>query len=211
MSTQTSTTEAASPRVATPADTAVVTRILVAAFDDDPMWGPWAFPEPGRRWQQRESLFRLLVEGAMRYAWVWLAAEDRATAVWIPPGGSELTPAQEQQVDAVLRDSLGDRADVVLQAFEMFAEARPAEPHYYLTLFGTDPRHVGLGVGQRLLVDNLRQVDAQGEAAYLEAGDELVGLYQRFGFQVRRRFQLSDGPTVNTMWRDPRPASPDGA
>jgi GNAT superfamily N-acetyltransferase len=198
----TTSTEATAPRVATSADAPIVARILVEAFHEDPMWGPWAFPDPDTRSQHRATVFRLLVEGALRYPWVWLAA-DRAAAVWIPPGGTELSPAQERQINDVLYESLGDRAASVLEAFETFAEARPSEPHYYLTLLGTDPAHRGRGLGQRLLSANLTRVDAAGAPAYLEAADELVPLYQRFGFLVIERFALAGGLTVNGMWREP--------
>jgi GNAT superfamily N-acetyltransferase len=196
-------TQASSPRVATPADLPTVTRILVDAFQDDPMWGAWAFPDPQTRPQHRGTVFRLLVEGALRYPWVWLAAGDTATALWIPPGGNELSASQEKQIDSVLHESLGTQAAAVLHAFEAFAEARPTEPHYYLTLLGTDPAYSGRGIGQRLLSANLRQVDADGAAAYLEAADELVPLYERYGFRVLGRFDVDDGPTVNCMWRAP--------
>ena len=109
-------------------------------------------------------MFRLLVEGAMRYAWVWLAADDAATALWIPPGGSELSPTQEQQIDSVLHESLGTQAAAVLHAFEMFAEARPTEPHYYLTLLGTDPAYSGHGIGRRLLSANSRAGGRRGRS-----------------------------------------------
>lgn len=197
-----------SPRVAAAADGSLVTRILVDAFHDDPMWGPWTFPDPRTRHQGRAAVFGLLVEGAMRYPWVWLAADDAAAAVWIPPGASELSSAQEQQIDSVLQESLGSEADSVLEAFEMFAEARPTEPHYYLTLLGTDPVHHGRGAGQRLLSANLGLVDAAGVPAYLEASDELVPLYQRFGFRVLEHFTLTDGPAVNGMWREPEAGRP---
>jgi GNAT superfamily N-acetyltransferase len=189
------------PRVATSGDAPVVARILVEAFHEDPMWGPWAFPDPETRSQHRATVFRLLVEGALRYPWVWLAA-DQSAAVWIPPGGTELSPAQEQQVNDVLYESLGGRAAAVLEAFERFAEARPTEPHYYLTLLGTDPAHRGRGLAQRLLSANLERVDAAGAPAYLEAADELVSFYEGFGFRVLTRFALDGGPTVNGMWRE---------
>jgi ribosomal protein S18 acetylase RimI-like enzyme len=98
---------------------------------------------------------------------------------------------------------LGSAAGRVLHAFETFASHTPDEPHYYLTMFGTDPSMAGHGIGQRLLSANLAHLDDQGDAAYLEAGDELVPFYERFGFRRRRRFDLEGGPTVNLMWRDP--------
>lgn len=191
------------PRPATPAEATLVTRVLVDAFEHDPMWGSWAFPDPATRRHHRESVFRLLVEGALRYPEVWLAADESAVAVWIPPGGTELSPETEEQIDAVLRESLGPRSGAVLRAFELFDEARPREPHHYLSLFGTDPAHHGRGHGQRLLRSNLDRLDAMAAPAYLEAADELVPLYERFGFRVTSRFDLADGPTVNGMWRDP--------
>ena len=94
------------------------------------------------------------------------------------------------------------QAAAVLHAFEMFAESRPTEPHYYLTLLGTDPAYSGRGIGRRLLSANLGQVDAEGAAAYVEAADELVPLYERHGFRVLNRFDPNDRPTVNCMWRE---------
>jgi ribosomal protein S18 acetylase RimI-like enzyme len=191
------------PRQATPTDAPLVTRVLVDAFHQDPMWGAWAFPDPATRRRHRETVFRLLVEGALQYPEVWLTAEETAVAVWIPPGGTELSTEAEAEIDAVLRSSLGARADAVLAAFELFERARPSAPHHYLTLFGTDPAHHGHGHGRHLLRANLERLDAQAAPAYLEAADELVPLYDRFGFRVTTRFALDGGPTVNGMWRDP--------
>lgn len=202
------------PRLAGPADAALVTRILVDAFHEDPMWGAWAFPDLDTRREHREKVFGLLVQGALRYPHVWVTADEAAASIWIPPGGTEMSAAQEDLIDSVLRESLGDRAQEVLEAFELFETARPTSPHYYLTLLGTDPRQAGQGIGQRLLRANLAELDRGGHAAYLEAADELVPLYRRFGFRVTSRFDLAGGPTVNTMWRDPAgygPRSSSGA
>ena len=66
----------------------------------------------------------------------------------------------------------------------------------------------GPGIGQRLLSANLEREDATGAPAYPDAGDELVRLYERFGFGVRTRFEPAGGPTVNGMWRQPGASSP---
>jgi ribosomal protein S18 acetylase RimI-like enzyme len=195
-------TTEAPPHIATDDETDLVTRILVDAFDDDPMWGAWAFPEPSTRAGFREGVFRLIVEGALHYPWVWLSGDHKATTVWIPPGGREMSVAQEHEVDAVLRSSLGDAVDPVLRAFEALDAARPQEPHYYLTMFGTAPGSAGRGIGQRLLSANLAQLDQRGAAAYLETRDELVPLYERFGFRRRHLLDLGRHLTVTTMWRE---------
>jgi hypothetical protein len=44
-------------------------------------------------------------------------------------------------------------------------------------------------------------LDLDGAPAYLEADDSLVPLHQRNGFRVTGRFELPDGPGVNSMWR----------
>src|SRR3954452_12529833 len=135
----------ATPRRATAQDVPQVTRILVDAFADDPMWGAWAFPDPVTRRWSREQVFRLLVEGATRYPHVWISPDGAATAVWIAPGGTELSAGQGPEIDAARRQSLGARATAFLQAFEWCERPRPSEPHFYLTLLGTAPEHRGNG------------------------------------------------------------------
>ena len=189
------------PRAATGRDIPVVTEILVSAFADDPVWGSWAFPDPATRSESREVLFSAIVTGAMRFTSVWVDAAETATAVWVPPGRDELTPALERRLRIALRRSMGARASVVLEACAAYAAARPTTPHYYLTLLGSRPGVAGRGRGTRLLRRSLEAVDAQGAPAYLEATDDLVGFYERFEFRVENRFLLPGGPPVNGMWR----------
>ncbi len=198
-----------SPRVAGPEDVDQVVRILVGAFAEDPAWS-WAFPDAARRSEQHAHLWRLLVQGAMRYRTVWLAEGGAATSVWIPPGGSELTAEDEAALESMVVDLLGPGAGRVLGAFEEFERAHPRdEPHWFLTLLGTDPQQRGKGHGLALLAANLRVVDEAGLPAYLEASNSAnVPLYQRYGFVVRGSFRMPEGgPEVVTMWRDPQPAT----
>ena len=136
------------PRVATSADAAIITGVLTDAFGSDPIWGTWAFPGHHAPSELRRAVFRILIEGALRFAWVWLTPGDTATSVWFPPGESELTPRQEAALDALLRDSLGTGAGRILRSFEQFETARPQAQHYYLSLLGTDPRHAAHGYGR---------------------------------------------------------------
>ena len=92
----------------------------------------------------------------------------------------------------------------------MFEAAHPREePHYYLSLLGTDPAQRGRGLGLALLADNLARVDAEGAPAYLEASNPAnVPLYERHRFEVIGHFDLPDGgPRVHTMWRAARPSA----
>jgi GNAT superfamily N-acetyltransferase len=189
-------------RISTPGDAAIAVELLVGAFYDDPTWS-WAFPDPDRRRDQQRAPWQLFVQGALRYSGVWLADGAVATSVWIPPGGSELTPEQEVEVEQLLVDQLGDDAGRVLRAIDLFDDARPKdETHYYLTLLGTEPAQRGHGYGLGLLAANLALVDAEGFPAYLESSNPAnVPLYERFGFRTIGSFELAGGPTVHTMWR----------
>jgi GNAT superfamily N-acetyltransferase len=191
------------PRRASAEDASVVTEILVRAFNNCPTWG-WVFPDPKERANQHRLLWGQFVEGALRYPWVWLAAGDVTTSVWIPPGGSEMTDGQFERLETSLVCLLGNGADRALAAFDAFDAAHPHdEPHYYLSLLGTDPAHYGNGYGLGLLGENLRLVDAEGMPAYLEASNPAnVALYERYGFRQIGSFQLpGGGPAVPTMWR----------
>ena len=120
-------------------------------------------PDAARRSEQHARLWRLLVRGAMRYRSVWLAEDGAATSVWIPPGGSELTPEDEAALESMVVDLLGPGAGRVLGAFEAFDRAPPATSRAgSCTLLGTDPRRRGRGHGLALLAANLRVVDAAG-------------------------------------------------
>ncbi len=138
---------------------------------------------------------------------MWLAG-GAATSVWIPPGGTELTPEDEAAMESMVVDLLGAGAGRVLGAFEEFERAHPRdEPHWFLTLLGTDPQQRGKGHGLALLAANLRVVDEAGLPAYLEASNSAnVPLYQRYGFVVHGSFRMPEGgPEVVTMWREPQP------
>jgi GNAT superfamily N-acetyltransferase len=197
----------AGPRVATFADAATVTDLVVRAFYGDPTW-QWAFPDPKARADQHRSLWRIFVEGALRYPWVWLGAAAAATSVWIPPGGTDMSRDQEAMLEPLLVEMLGSGSARVLAAFEMFESAHPhSEPHYYLSLLASDPAQRGKGYGLGLLAENLRLIDSEAAAAYLEASNPVnVPLYERYGFRRLSSFDLpDDGPTVHTMWRAARP------
>ena len=192
-------------RVAGPEDLGRVVEILVGAFLHDPTWS-WAFPDPWQRPEQLRRVWALFVEGAARYPSIWLNADATATAVWIPPGGTEFSPEQAELVEPLFVELLGDDAPRAIAMTEAFEAAHPHDvEHYYLTLLGTDPAHRGKGLGLKLLEDTLVLADEDHLPAYLEASNPVnVALYARYGFKPSATFTLPDGPDVTTMWREPR-------
>ena len=192
-------------RVAVVEDTNEIARTLAEAFFLDPVWG-WAFDDPAQRKAQHEAWFRLLVHSALPYQWVWTTPGYEAATVWVPPGCPELNEEDEALLEAMLRESLGARAELVFEIFDRFEAAHPrTQEHYYLSLLGTHTDHRGAGIGMRLLQENLVRLDALRLPAYLESTNPAnLERYEGVGFAVSNVFDLPDGgPTVTTMWRDP--------
>jgi len=194
-------------------DAEAVTEIMTAAFHDDPVWGPWAFPDAKRRNAQLSALWRFFVDAAIPSGWVWITEGGEAASLWVPPGYSELPPEYEQRLHPLLTELLGPHADTVFEGFGCFDTARPHdEPHYYLSLLATHPEHRGHGHGMALLADNLAEVDREGMASYLESTNPKNDhRYEQQGFARAGSFVLPGGPRVTTMWREARNRQAEGA
>jgi GNAT superfamily N-acetyltransferase len=185
-------------------DLDALTQTLWLAFRDDPLWR-WAFPDHARL----EPFWRFLIASAQRYPFTSVAGDYDAAAVWIPPGGSELTDDEDARVEPLLRELIGARATQVLALLERFEDAHPTDrPHYYLSLLGTHPERRGEGIGMALLEESLARIDAEGAPAYLESSNPANDRrYERVGFRPVGGFSTPDGAhTITTMWREPRAA-----
>ena len=188
-------------RVATASDVPGITATLTAAFAGDPLWR-WAFPDL----DDLEEMWRICITSALRYPWLRMLDGAVAAAIWIPPGGTELTEQEAADLDPMLRSRIGDRADAVLELIDRFEQAHPqGPPHYYLSLLGTHPEHRGKGLGMELLAENLALIDAEGVPAYLESSNPANDArYERVGFRKVGALTTPDGAhTVTTMWREP--------
>lgn len=193
-------------RVATQADLPAVVETITTAFHRDPVWS-WVFPDEERRPDHYRVFWRFLLEGGLRYPWVRVTQGCEATAMWIPPGGSEQSEAQETEFEPLVASLVGDRTPEVMELMERFGSNHPHdEPHYYLALLGTHDDHRGKGLGMALLSENLERIDALHMPAYLESSnDENLHRYQAVGFEKRGEFSApNNGPTVTTMWRTVR-------
>jgi ribosomal protein S18 acetylase RimI-like enzyme len=188
-------------RSATNADLGGLTTTLTAAFQSDPLWGRWAFPDP----RDLAIWWRFYIGSALRYHCVWVRGDYAAASVWIPPDGTELTEEEEERVEPLLNQLLGPRAPDVIELVERFEASHPEErPHYYLSLLGTHPAYRGRGLGMGLLAENLASMDAEGVPAYLESTNpDNTPRYERLGFRQVGEFTTPDRKrTVATMWRD---------
>lgn len=191
---------------ATPADAARITPIITLAFASDPLWG-FAMRRADGRTDHHAAFWRVYVEGALRYPSSWLTVGGEATSLWVPPGGTEMTPAQEEEVAALAAEHLGPVAEDYLELLARFDAAHPhGEPHYYLTLLATHPEHRGHGIGMWLLRHDLALIDQEHQAAYLESSNPANDRrYASVGFEpIGTLSYPGDGPVVTTMWRPAR-------
>jgi GNAT superfamily N-acetyltransferase len=194
-------------RVATPADAADVTAIFADAFHEDPLWGHWLEPDGAARPAALAALWAFFVEEALRYPWVRTTARGEAASLWIPPGGTEVSPAGEARLAELAARAAGDRDGELIELWDRFDAARPDdEPHYYLSLLGTRSDHRGRGIGMALLEADLRLIDEEGAAARLESTNPAnMPRYERAGFEAVGSFEApGGGPVVTTMRRPPR-------
>jgi GNAT superfamily N-acetyltransferase len=198
-------------RVAEPADAERVTSIMTTSFFGDPTWGP-LFGEGDQRRQATRAVFGFMCRSALRFSWLLLSAGGESAAVWIPPGEDELAPDEHGPFEDTIRECCGNRATAVFEALERFEEARPAAPHFYLSLLGTHDDSRGRGIGMGLLAENLRRIDTRGMAAYLESTNPANDArYARHGFEPLGSFTVPTGAGVTTMWREPRDAAAEPA
>jgi len=193
-------------RRATLDDRDLVTTIITLAFATDPLWAK-ALQRADGSTRHHFAFWRLAIDGALRYPWVWLTEGGEAAAVWIPPGGTEMSTEQEEVFVDLAREELGEGAESYLERLSRFAEAHPkTEPHYYLSLLGTHPAHRGRGIGMQLMAHNLAIIDAEHRASYLESSNPSNdGRYVSVGFETVGTFTFPGGePVVTTMWRAAR-------
>jgi GNAT superfamily N-acetyltransferase len=128
-----------------------------------------------------------------------------AVSLWVPPETPDLDEQGEADAGQMMHRVLGERATLVDRGWELFAQTRPSERHWYLSLLATDPACRGQGVGMALVQQQLETVDAAHLPAYLESTNPTnVARYERAGFEMVGYFDLPNGPRVDRMWRSTR-------
>jgi GNAT superfamily N-acetyltransferase len=201
----TSSAGSANARLATPADIDAITAAFTSAFFHDPVWGP-VFPDESRRAEQSALMWRVYATAALRYPWTFVTPAAEAAAIWIPPGGTELTDEEAGRLGELIEETAGPQAAASAREIEeRFAAAHPAGSFFHLTILATHASHRGNGLGMALLAETLTRIDALGAAAYLESTNPVNNeRYRRAGFEPRAEITMPSGRVVTTMWRPAR-------
>ncbi len=198
-----------------------MTRILTSAFLDDPVWG-LSFPDVATRPHVAGAYWRFMVGESLRFSEsrVLERAHEgeadstpiggrgslRAVSVWYPPGEDEISDEAHPAYEALVGELLDAEAAAALhQAGARFAEARPSDPHAYLTLLGVAPEARGGGYGMALLRAALADYDQAGIPTYLESSNPANDArYERLEYRPHAIVELAGGARVQTYWRDPQ-------
>jgi ribosomal protein S18 acetylase RimI-like enzyme len=200
-------------RAATLADVDDVADALVRAFADDPLM-MYLFQTDEGRAKKSRMFFVTDAKRAIGKAKGRVETSDdgdaKGGAIWFAPnqwrtGGLELLG----QLPMLFQ--MGRETPRALNVLSQVEKVHPKEPHWYLGVLGTDPKHQGKGVGSALLAPVLAKCDEEGVPAYLESSKERnILFYERHGFQVMSELKLKNGPTLWPMWRDPKPPDETG-
>ena len=133
---------------------------------------------------------------------------NQAGSLWLPPGVSKhfgfwstLRMARYIVGKGGLR-----AARNAFRIDDLMTRKHPSTPHYYLFAIATRADCRGKGLGGQLMRAALEQVDAEGQAAYLEnSKQDNIGFYRHFGFEIVEELRAADdAPPLFLMWRDPR-------
>ena len=190
-------------------DIPALARVLGRAFHDDPVMS-WVQPDADRRKAALPGLFGALTRHhflAGRGSEVALSDDGvAAAALWDPPGGWLQSPREQlAMLPGVVRAFRG-RLAAGRMLTDLMKANHPEEPHWYLSIIGSDPGIRGKGFGQALMTSRLDRCDAEYAPVYLESSNPVnIPYYERFGFEVTGEIALPDGgPSLWPMWRAPR-------
>lgn len=191
--------------LAGPSDVPSLSRSLARAFHTDPVF-KWVVPDPSRRRHGLPGLFAAFVDLYLPYRATYFVADGDGAALWAPPGSESFAEDELSRFGERLGQALGDDTQRALELGALLDEYHPAESCFYLQFMGVTPEQQGRGLGSQLLTTVLKECDARGTPAYLEAtSPDNRRLYQRHGFQVTTEIELPQGPSLWAMWRQPTP------
>jgi ribosomal protein S18 acetylase RimI-like enzyme len=190
-------------RLAREEDFPAMARVLARAFHEDPLTS-WLYPRERSRDRHVERSFRVSLRRLAPQNQLYTTADHAGAALWALPGQWREDLRQTAGMLTLLPPLL-PRLLRTMRAMTQIELAHPVEPHFYLSVLGTDPDRRRQGVGSALVQPVLELCDAEDMPAYLETATQRnVEFYARHGFEVMRRLDLPGGaPALWLLWRPP--------
>ena len=175
-------------------------QILAAAFDKNLSVND-TIKQDDRREARITALMNYAVELGQRSNGLHFSNDGHSVAVCFDPsqskGGLSATLAQLKLVHRAIG---WKRALYMMRKDKAISSRRPAYPHYYLMLIGTDPQHHGKGSGSQLLDTLLQTAAKEGKEVYLETSvDKNIPFYEKRGFAVFDTWLVREGYLIRFM------------
>lgn len=197
-------------RRATGSDVEAMAAQLAKTFWDDPI-ATTVFPNARRREAGLHVFFRTQMRGDyLPFGGCYTTDDYAGSAIWAPAGKPLLTGIRALRTLAPVLPYVAGNLATTLRLLNTVETLHPHAPHWYLASLGTAVDRQGKGIGSALVRPVLEHCDAEGLPCYLESSKERnVPFYRRHGFEVVQEVRLGGGgPTIWTMWREPRPPTP---
>lgn len=175
---------------------------LVLAFISDPLLR-WLYPSP-RDYLDHGSVFLgMLGHQAYEHGTAYCFANRRGVALWLPPG---VEPDMVPILELFERTLPEEKHEEILVSFELLETFEPTDPHLVLRVIGIDPVYQDRGHGTGLLEPVLVECDETGVSVFLKSTNSRnLSFYERHGFEVLEKVQVSNVPPFYPMLREPQP------
>ena len=173
---------------------------LLLAFGSDPM-ARFGMPSASQYLNGMRQVFAGFGGPSFASKTAYTVGGFGGGALWTPPG---VGLAEEAMAGATPHIEPG-RTRAFIQLLGEMEASHPEEPHWYLAFIGVDVNRQGEGLGAALMKHALARVDEEGAVAYLESSNARnLSFYDRFGFEIIRRIDVSGAPPVHPMMRAAR-------
>jgi ribosomal protein S18 acetylase RimI-like enzyme len=141
-------------RPARPEDFDPLADVLARAFYDDPVTA-WFYPDAARRMRHARRFFGIRLRQLAVHELTFTTSQRSGAALWAPPGHWRES-LRQSLMQLPMLPVLLPRIVRSTQAVREIERHHPIEPHFYLSVVGTDPDQQGGGVGSALLAPVLR-------------------------------------------------------
>jgi ribosomal protein S18 acetylase RimI-like enzyme len=192
-------------RRATPADTDTIAEILTRGFFNDPVM-EWIVPDPADRGRYAYNFFKAFGGAAIPANLTFVDSNGGSAAIWLPVDPANPEP-EDPELGAQIAEVVGPYIERFAEVDQIMQSLHPDHTaHAYLHFVSTVPERQGQGLGRAVIEAYLKELDAAGTPAYLEATTiQSARLYRRLGFEhLSFTIDLPDGPSMYPMWREPR-------
>lgn len=188
-------------QTAKPADFSAAAAVLARAFTGDPVITHY-WPRLSDQIRCLPRFFTDLLHQHHRHGHIDLAVAEGqivGAALWLPPNTSS---PDRLTAWARLWLTCGTRTPIVRRARRAMNHLHPTEPHWYLSILGTEPTWHGAGHGRALLAHRHKTIDYTRHSTYLVCTQAATGcFYARAGYRTLNNITIPSGPTVYWMHR----------